>query len=182
MFSCAFVSGSDEAYVELYTRYSGRMAAYIDKVIAHPDETEDLFQTVWMKLFRMRDQREPIKNFELFLFRIARNECISFLRKRKETPIEEYHDVSTRIELSAAMEQTELKSLLEEALRSLPIVMREAFVLKENNLMSFAEVASITGIAETLARVRYHRAKHLLRKYIVKKLRLTEGEHPAEFI
>src|SRR5918911_5548532 len=77
--------GSDRAFEELYSRYRGRIAAYIFGIVRDHARTEDIAQDVFMcALRRMRKSERPIA-FKPWIYEIAKNACIDDFRRSRRT-------------------------------------------------------------------------------------------------
>lgn len=82
----ALSSGDEKVYVELTSRYYRPVYNVVSKMIRNPDDIEDLTQQAFAKAFHKLSSFNPEYAFATWLFRIATNECIAFLRiKRLDT-------------------------------------------------------------------------------------------------
>jgi RNA polymerase sigma-70 factor (ECF subfamily) len=75
--------GDDYALKHLYTLYSRRIFTMGYGYFKSKEDTEELVQEVFIKLWKYRNNIDPDRPLEAYLFRIAKNEIISFIRKRK---------------------------------------------------------------------------------------------------
>lgn len=156
--------GKKEAFVELYTRYRGRIYAYALRMVGDKDRANDIFQETFVRVYQQcLDSRRNVLNVSAYLFTTARNLCLNAIRDQKPTTaVEDFHQVVYQ----PSHENIELAELVKTALELLPIHHREAFVLREYDGLSYQEIAEITG--QTLASVKIHiyRAKEKLRKIL----------------
>src|SRR6187402_1090870 len=79
----AKVSGDEKAYAELMSRYKKPVYHMILKMIRNVDDAEDLTIEAFAKAFRNLAKFNPEFTFSTWLFRIATNNCIDFIRKKK---------------------------------------------------------------------------------------------------
>src|SRR5437762_3561134 len=82
----SFQAGEDAAFTMLYGRYSDRLYAYLKLLLSsNPLQLDDMFQDIWILLFRERARITAEHNgaFAGWLFRSAHNMAISFLRKKE---------------------------------------------------------------------------------------------------
>jgi RNA polymerase sigma-70 factor (ECF subfamily) len=151
------------AFSELYDRYHGRVASYCVALLGKNDGN-DAFQETFVRFYKYA-QKTTIESVPAMLTTIARNTCIDFKRRRKHTiTIEDdtliLADTSS---LSFAYEQQELMRLVEIGLEYLDFEIREAFVLKHYQDLSYQEIATLTGVPETTVTKRIWRAKERLK-------------------
>lgn len=154
------------AFSELYDRYHGRVASYCIALLGKQDGN-DAFQEAFVRFYHLA-QRSEVENVPAMLTTIARNACIDFKRRRKNTVALD-DDIFIRQSVPSASgnyEQQELMRLLEIALEYLDFDIREAFVLKHYQEMSYQEIATLTGVPETTITKRIWRAKERLKQVL----------------
>lgn len=77
------LSGDQRAYTELMRHYRDTVYFMMKKMISNPDDAEDLTVEAFGKAFKRLSQYSPSYAFSTWLFKIASNNCIDFLRKKK---------------------------------------------------------------------------------------------------
>lgn len=77
--------GEEKAYAELLERYRDAIFFMLFKMINNKSDAEDLTIEAFGKAFKSIDQYSPSFAFSTWLFKIASNNCIDFIRKRKST-------------------------------------------------------------------------------------------------
>lgn len=191
-----FLDGDDRSYTMLYERYDRKILTYLRTILRdHPEAADDMFQETFVRLFRERKRRHEegeeynmVQSVRAWLFRVAHNQAISYLRKRKKTiafsesgdedrvwderlmaPIED-----SFAELYGEADPLKDENLYEKLLACvelLPGALREIYVLKEINGLPYEEVARITGCTYEAARMRLSRARKTLRKALSQYLK-----------
>jgi len=154
--------GSAEAFHLLYEAYQQRIYRFCLRILGDKDAAADAFQETFIKVFEhRRDFRGS--NFTSWIYTIARHTCLNVIRARKdhEEINEEFHHPVDAEESDPAM-----KKYIADAVAKLPVAMREALVLREYEDCSYNEIADILGIDFSLAKVRVHRARLILRKLL----------------
>lgn len=147
----------EKAFEEIYNRYSSHVYSYIRYVVRDPDDTEDLYQEVFMRFYKNVQKGSEITNLHSYLIKIARNLCLNYKRdKKNNVPIEEYHKV---INNDFDLENKELFDLIIRALDLMDEKYKEAFILKKIEGLKFTEVAEILEISEEGAKTRVNRAR-----------------------
>jgi RNA polymerase sigma factor (sigma-70 family) len=151
--------GSAEAFQILYHKYHNRVYRFCLRMLGSEPMAKDAFQETFVKIY---EKRESFKgdNFAAWLFTIARHTCYNMLRAKKE-----YASFDETYHQSRVQKTTDfgLKQALEEAVNSLPNSLKEAFILREYEELSYQEIADILGIDLSLAKIRVFRARKRLR-------------------
>lgn len=170
-----FLDGSDEAFRTLYDLYERPLYLYLVRLLTSDADAQDVFQEIWVRMYRLRDEKGKVTKFSGLLFTIARNLSLNAIRDRKRLPDVSIESVS--IEAQPAMQfsdeqDAELREMMQKALAQLPEHQREAFVLREYNGYSYQEIAEITGSTMVNVKTRAWRARERLRKVIAAWLEL----------
>jgi RNA polymerase sigma-70 factor (ECF subfamily) len=166
-------SGAFEALVR---RHQGAVYNFCLRMLGQPEDAADVAQETFVQLYShlgKLDEREPIAPW---LFRVARNRCIDVIRRRRTVPfpagipdesgestllLDPIDDEPLPDELA---ERADLQRLLSQVISRLPPAYAEVVALRYAGDRSFAEIAAILDCDEGAARVRFHRAKSLLRR------------------
>ena len=137
-------AGSEEAFATLYERYQRRLLSFCRHMLGSQAEAEDAVQQCFVNAYRdiMRGEKEL--RVRPWLYRIARNQCVSVLRARRFESELDPDQLSLRGLSEEVAQRTDLRDLLHD-LGRLPHDQREALVLAELNDNSHAEVAEILG-------------------------------------
>ncbi len=172
-----FLDGNDEAYRILYDLHERPLYLYILRLVGSEGDAQDVFQDVWIRMFRLRGERGTVTKFSGLLFTIARNLSMNAIRDRKVLPEVSIDDVSADFESALRtreVDDADIREMITRALAQLPVVQREAFILREYNGYSYQEIAEITGCTMVTAKTRAWRARERLRKMISAWLELKE--------
>ena len=130
------------------------------------DNTEvakDAFQETFIRIYEFRSMFSG-KNFESWLFTIARNTCINYIRRHKTNmrSLDEFEiGFKPRRHLGIG-----IKEQIEDKLNQLPIALKEAIVLRDMEDLSYEQIAEILEIDVSLAKVRVHRARLKLKELL----------------
>ena len=170
-----YKDGDVAAFETLYRRHNDALYRYLLRNCRHPDSAEDVFQEVWGKIIKARESYRPTAKFTTFLYRVAHNCFIDYIRRNKRhthsVDIEPDHQPDPG-EMPETIAERELaRRRLDAALRELPDEQRDVFLLKEEAGLSLDEIATVTGSNRETAKSRL--------RYAVKKLRAAVAE-PAE--
>lgn len=136
-------TGDPAAFEVLYERHVPAILSFCRHMLGSHEEAEDAVQQAFVSAHRSLRSGEREINLKPWLFAIARNRCLSMLRARRETAVEEV-DVSTRGLAEVVEERADLRSLLTD-MADLPEDQRAALVLTELGDLSHADVAGVLG-------------------------------------
>jgi len=166
--------GDTRAFEELVRMYRSQVAGVAYKIVGDYDDAKDISQMVFVKLYHNLRRYDPSKRFSTWLYRIATNASIDFVRKFKKQKfelLEETWGVSESRQASPA-DEFALKMLKEFILKSadrLSYKQRMAFVLRDIDGLEIAEVADIMQMPQATVRWYLHRARSRLRTDIRKR-------------
>jgi RNA polymerase sigma-70 factor, ECF subfamily len=159
---------ADRAFAELYRRHKSEIYTYCLRMMNRDREAaNDLFQEVFVRAYERAAQFRSGNNVRGWLYTIARNLCLNAHRGKRPTDSLEFFPSLESRDRSLAPEYDEeqhfLRERLETAIAELPAEFREAFVLREFDGFSYAEIAAMTGTTLPMTKVRIYRAKERLR-------------------
>ncbi len=164
--------GGREAFAELVRRHERRVYGVVQRMVGDRSDADDLAQEVFMTAWRSIGSFRSGSSFYTWIYRIAVNASLSFLRKKARekgrAPFDENIGVAdlaagapSSPERSSAA--SEIRGRAEEALRALPDPFRASFVLVAGEGLSHREAARILGCSENTVSWRMHKARKLLR-------------------
>ena len=154
----------------LFTAHRQGVFRYLTRIVGHADAANDLTQEVFLRVTRAGLPETDADGERAWVFRIARNLGLNFLRdgaRRPATPMPLHY-----VEPSSAPTQ-ELSVVLAEALAALADIDRDVFLMREIGGLSYDEIASACDLTTTAVRSRLHRARQQLREALAPALRQT---------
>jgi RNA polymerase sigma-70 factor, ECF subfamily len=174
----------DEAAVRAITqRYNRRLFRVARSILRDDAEAEDVVQETYVRAFTGLDHFRGDAAFGTWITRIAMNEALGRLRKRRPTvDWESYGENRTQAEIidfpvsaasndpEKAMAQGQIRTVLEHAIDALPDAFRAVFVARIVEGMSVEETADLFGLQAETVKTRLHRARNLLRDALDKQL------------
>lgn len=169
-----FKAGDQSAFEELVKMYRTQVAGVAYRIVGDHDDAKDITQMVFVKLYHNLRRYDPDKRFSTWLYRIATNASIDFIRKFKKHKfelLEEDWGVSESPEASPAdlMAQKLLKEFVLKSADRLNHKQRMAFVLRDVDGLDISEVAHIMEMPQATVRWYLHRARTRLRSDIRKR-------------
>ena len=167
--------GDVAAFETLYRRHKDPLFRYLLRRCQQRAAAEDVFQEVWGKIIRSRDNYRPTAKSTTFLYHVAHNCFIDHVRRNKRHGDTADVEPDSRPDEGDCPETLVEKSLarrrLEAALCALPDEQRDVFLLYEEAGLSLDEIATVTDCKRETAKSRL--------RYAVGKLRVALDE-PAE--
>ena len=167
-------TGDLEAFGELVRRYQKPVFRIVLRMVRSPDDADDLTQDTFVRAHRGLKTFKDEYDFHPWLYRIAVNQAINFLNKRKRqaaADIDEVPEADIRTgpepesPLQSASRQ-ELLTRLELALDKLPEEQRTVFLLRVQEGLSYEEIAETMETPKGTVMSRLARARMALRKHL----------------
>lgn len=156
---------TEKQYNECVNLYADNVYRFIVKNLGHPEDSRDIVQTAFEKMWRNRDAVENDK-CKSYLFTVAYNQMIDHIRKAKRIVLkEDFHEEAKGYQHQPAGSNT--KKTLHEALNRLNETQRSLVMLKDFEGYNYEEIGRITGLNESQVKVYLHRARVTLRNYLV---------------
>ena len=157
-------AGDRDAQRQLYELYHAQVYRLATRMVGR-EEGQDLVQQVFLQLFRKIGQFAGHAKFDTWLYRLATNEALQYLRKRKRWTFETLA-VEPASSRASKTDRNEHSELLEAALGRLEPELRAVFILKELERLSYRDIASSVGIPEGTVGSRLNRARRELQKHL----------------
>ena len=155
---------TEKEYNQCVNLYADNVYRFIFKSLGHSADAEDVVQVAFEKMWINRQQVD-FSRCKSYLFTVAYHQMIDQIRKNKRISLREDFKEEAKITNSY---QNDTKRLLNEALSKLNDVQKSLVMLKDYEGYSYQEIGEITGLNESQVKVYLHRARLILREYIVK--------------
>ena len=155
---------TEREYNECVDLYADNVYRFILKNLRHEEDTRDVVQGAFEKLWINRGQVENSRS-KSYLFTIAYHQMIDHIRKNKRIILKEDFNEDAK---GADGPHHATKRILNEALSKLNEKQRSLVMLKDYEGYSYEEIGKITGLNESQVKVYLHRARLQLREYIVR--------------
>ncbi len=146
------LSGDQEAFEALVSRYKKLLFGLIHHYVGEYHEAEDILQQVWLQLYLSLATLRPSMQIKPWLFTVARNRCLDFLRHK--------HVLSKRL-------LHDLQHEIQHAIQALPHTYRPVVWLFYRSQLNYAEIGRILDIPGSTVKTHFNRAKPFLRAAFV---------------
>jgi RNA polymerase sigma factor (sigma-70 family) len=156
--------GNDAAFTALYERYYGPLLGYTRSILLDAEDARDATQNALESALRALPAREPGRPLRPWLYKIAHNEAIDIMRRRRPqtqlSPASEPTVPGPEVDVE---QRGRLEQLVDD-LRSLPKRQRGALVMRELNGLSYDEIGGALGLTNAAARRRVRRPQRAARR------------------
>jgi RNA polymerase sigma-70 factor (ECF subfamily) len=167
--------GDLDALSTLVSRYQNRLYRFLLRLVHDRSEAEDLFQQTWIHVAEKIPRFDPNRNFDAWLFTVARNLAIDYLRRIRpsslDQPVSDDESQGTALDRLVAKEPAALDRVLENerasrlgtALDELPLVYREVMTLRFEEEMKIEEIAQVLSVPLSTVKSRLRRSLEQMR-------------------
>lgn len=162
--------GDIESFGLIMRRFEPKLLRYGTKFMSDRDDIKDLVQEVFIKSYTNIQSFDITKRFSPWIYRIAHNEFINLIKKKKLKPLLFFdadeifpHPIAEETADSRANER-EFKEAMQVGLRELDPKYREVIVLYYFENLNYEEIAEVLHIPISTVGVRLNRAKSLFKK------------------
>lgn len=172
--------GDIDAFGVLMGRYEEKMLRYGRKFIAGKEDIKDTIQNVFLKAYQNIQGFDTKKKFSSWLYRIAHNELVNVLKKKKRSPVLSldfdiflpYLKDGTDIEKEINMQ--EMKKAIDSCLDKLDPKYREPLVLYYFEEADYKEISDIMRIPVSTVGVRLKRGREIIKKIYQENIKKHE--------
>jgi RNA polymerase sigma-70 factor (ECF subfamily) len=165
----AIRAGDEAAFRELYQAYRERIWTFIIYSVGDAPQAQDILQTVFLKAFRGLGGFRYRSSLFTWIYRIARNECRNYRRRRGVPPMPLEAIIGSRDEIDGRSGRPEAdvdRAVLRTALLRLSPKLREVVVLRYLEGLSYDEISRVLGLAPGTVASRLNRALGELEAYL----------------
>jgi RNA polymerase sigma-70 factor (ECF subfamily) len=177
----ASMSGDTAAFEELVRRYDSKLLRIALQVTHNQEDAQEAVQETFLKAYQKLNQFRGNSKLSTWLIRIALNESLMTLRRRRrytqELPLEYEDPNGQNLPLDVAdwspnpeqlYSRSQLQEILRKALEELPSALRVVFVLRDVEVLSIKETAAALDIHPNVVKARLLRARLQLREKLSK--------------
>jgi RNA polymerase sigma-70 factor (ECF subfamily) len=162
----------NEAFAQLVSKYQERLYWHIRKVVLNHDDSDDVLQNTFMKVWKNMDGFREESSLFTWLYRIAINESLTFVNTQKKRQAIPFQDVSeylkNRLEADDYYEGTDIQKKLQQAIITLPEKQRLVFNMRYFEEMPYQQMSEILDTSVGALKASFHHAVKKVGEFITR--------------
>jgi len=166
-------STRDQAFRGLVLKYQERLYWHIRKIVLNHDDTDDVLQNTFLKVWKNLDGFREESTLFTWLYRIATNESLTFIsaqKRRALVPMNEVSDlIKNKLDSDEYYEGTEIQKKLQQAILKLPDKQRIVFNMRYFEEMPYQEMSGILKTSVGALKASYHHAVRKVEDYLTNR-------------
>lgn len=158
-----------EAFSMVVEQYSEQLYWKIRRMVLSHDDANDVLQNTFIKAWNKLSSFQNKSKFSTWLYRIAINEALDFLRHQKlvyQVSADDDESVSSKLTADDYFDGNRAEAMLQEAIATLPEVQRMVFNLRYFEEMQYSEMSKLLDTSEGALKASYHFAVKKIKSYI----------------
>jgi RNA polymerase sigma-70 factor (ECF subfamily) len=175
-----YLSGDEKSLEVLFGRYLKPIYSFTYRYVGGGQDAEDVTQEAFVKAWRNLKKFDQQKSFKTWIFSIAKNTALDFLKKKKAIPFSEFENEDGENALTETLadpsplpqellEKADIVKILNAAIEKLSPKYRMVLFLRYNDHFTFREIAEILGESIDTIKSRHRRVLTMLRKLLLDK-------------
>lgn len=160
----------EAAFTAIMRKYQERLYWHIRRMVVSHEDSDDVLQNVFIKVWRHLDDFKENARLYTWLYRIATNECLTFLEQRKKRSTLSLSDEATGLEdklkADTQYDARKLEWKLQQAILRLPEKQRVVFNLRYYDEMPYEEMSRVLDTSEGALKASYHHAVKKIEAFI----------------
>ncbi|PWV56141.1 RNA polymerase sigma factor [Chitinophaga sp. S165] len=169
--------GAQDAFKAIYARYNEKIYSLAYHLTRSEVVAEEIVQDVFLKVWMQKETLPEIRDFESWLFILARNYIYTWLktsaRRQAHEMLADDHVSVEPLEVDAAIHRKELENLLREAIRQLSPQQQQVYILFREEQLTREAIAGRLGLSSETVKVHMSRAMRSIRAYITSRTPFT---------
>jgi RNA polymerase sigma factor (sigma-70 family) len=150
----------------LVRAYQQRVYWHVRKMVIDHDDADDLTQEVFIRINNAIDRFREDSQLFTWIYRIATNECLNFLNKKRRRFFLPIEDIGPELEAKLDLDGDEIEKKLQKALLKLPDKQRLVFNMKYFDDMPYEQISRITNTSVGALKASYHHAVKKIEEFI----------------
>lgn len=152
----------EQGFRLLLTNYQERLYWHIRRIVTEHDDANDVLQNTCIKIYKNIGSFEGNSKLYTWLYRIATNEALTFLKKNKKKPTHsldnEDSGIGQNLKADSYFDGEQAQQLLNDALETLPDKQKLVFNMRYFDEMSYADISEALGTSVGALKASYHHA------------------------
>lgn len=161
----------EKAFTQIIKKYQERLYWHIRRMVVDHEDANDILQNMFVKVWKGLENFREDSQLYTWLYRIATNECLTFLDQQKRRAIVSLSDVETglsnKIKSEQGFDPNQLEWKLQLAIQQLPERQRLVFNLRYYDEMPYEQMSRILETSEGSLKASYHHAAKKIEEFIL---------------
>ncbi|MBN8664615.1 MAG: RNA polymerase sigma factor [Chitinophagales bacterium] len=160
----------ERAFTDLMKKYQERLYWHIRRLVVEHEDANDVLQNMFIKVWNGLENFREDSQLYTWLYRIATNECLSFLEQQKKRSAISFEDIqeglSEQVKAAENFDANKLEWKLQLAIQQLPEKQRVVFTLRYYDEMPYEEMSRVLETSEGALKASYHHAAKKIEDFI----------------
>jgi RNA polymerase sigma-70 factor (ECF subfamily) len=161
----------EAAFTALVEKYQQRIYWHVRRMVVSHEDANDVVQNIFIRVWNGLEKFREDSQLYTWLYRIATNECLSFLDQQKRKPkarsIEQEEGLAERVKGEDHFDSQKLEWKLQIAIQQLPEKQRLVFTLRYYDEMPYEQMSKVLGTSEGALKASYHHAAKKIEDYLL---------------
>ncbi len=161
----------ERAFTEIIKKYQEKLYWHIRRMVIEHEDTNDILQNMFIKVWKGLENFREDSQLYTWLYRIATNECLTFLEQRKRRASislgDEDNGLANKIKADEGFDINKLEWKLQVAIQQLPEKQRLVFNLRYYDEMPYEEMSKVLDTSQGALKASYHHAARKIEDYIL---------------
>ena len=161
----------EAAFTDLIKKYQERLYWHIRRMVVSHEDANDLLQNVLIRVWNALEKFREESQLYTWLYRIATNECLSFLEQKKKRATLQLSDDENglvhQLKADADFDPQKLEWKLQVAIQQLPEKQRIVFSLRYFDEMPYEEMSNVLDTSEGALKASYHHAAKKIERFLL---------------
>ena len=160
----------EKAYTTIIKKYQEKLYWHLRRMVVDHEDANDVLQNVLIRVWKGLENFREDSQLYTWLYRVATNECLTFLEQQKKRASVSLSDVETGLENKIKADQgfdgQKLEWKLQLGIQQLPEKQRIVFQLRYYEEMPYEEMSRVLETSEGALKASYHHAVKKIEEYI----------------
>ena len=163
----------EKAFTEIIKKYQEKLYWHIRRIVIDHEDANDILQNMFIKVWNSLENFREDSQLYTWLYRIATNECFTFLEQLKRRTAVSLNEVEAtlvnKIKADQNFDSNKLEWKLQLAIQHLPEKQRIVFSLRYYDEMPYEEMSRVLETSEGALKASYHHAAKKVEEYIINR-------------
>ena len=161
----------EQAFTGIIKKYQEKLYWHIRRMVINHDDANDVLQNMFIKVWKGLENFREDSQLYTWLYRIATNECLSFIAQQKKRNLVSLSDVenglSNQLKSDTNFDANKLEWKLQLGIQKLPEKQRIVFNLRYYDEMPYEEMSRVLDTSEGALKASYHHAAKKIEEFIL---------------